>query len=283
MKLLVACCFLLLVNTSFSQKPAIGFEAIDNWVTVGKTALISNSGKYVAYSVDNPMNRRGPLVLQHVDGKWKKEIPGGDVMSVKFSEKDDVFFCSAGENLNVIQPGKSKSEIIPYVTSWTLAGRGKNELLIFLIKESASGKLKIRNVSSGNTVEIDSVNQFRISPDGTYLLLTGASKSTYFYSLLENKKKLLFDADTQVDLLVFSENSKQLACVTKGVQNSLGQMQSVKRIAIYNITGNKFDTILSDLDPQLPEGRSIETVEGFCADDSSLIICLKGVSQKEYG
>lgn len=56
---------------SVAQKPVIDTDAIDNWPVVGD-AVISNDGNYVAYDIYHHPVGGYTLVIQSIDGEWKK-------------------------------------------------------------------------------------------------------------------------------------------------------------------------------------------------------------------
>ena len=60
---------------SIAQKKPLDHTVYDGWQSIGEK-LISNNGKYVAYTV-NPQEGDGVLVIQTADGNYKKEIPRG--------------------------------------------------------------------------------------------------------------------------------------------------------------------------------------------------------------
>ncbi len=73
----------------FGQKKAIDHSVYDSWQSIGEKN-ISNDGHYVVYAV-NPQQGDGELVVQSVDGSYKKVIPRGYSDSITEDSRFVVF------------------------------------------------------------------------------------------------------------------------------------------------------------------------------------------------
>jgi len=74
-KSLVAFIYIILAIPALSQKKPLDHSVYDGWQSISDR-LISHDGKYVTYAV-NPQEGDGMLVIQSVNGNYKKEIARG--------------------------------------------------------------------------------------------------------------------------------------------------------------------------------------------------------------
>ena len=68
-------CLIGLVSNLKAQKKPLDHTVYDSWQSIGERQL-SNDGKYIAFSV-NPQEGDGNLIIQTVDGNYKKEFSRG--------------------------------------------------------------------------------------------------------------------------------------------------------------------------------------------------------------
>jgi dipeptidyl aminopeptidase/acylaminoacyl peptidase len=72
--------FVLLSVTSYGQKKPLTHAVYDSWQSV-TARVMSDDGKYVAYTI-TPQEGDGELVIQSVDGRYRKSIPRGYMQSM---------------------------------------------------------------------------------------------------------------------------------------------------------------------------------------------------------
>src|ERR1700744_5899220 len=113
---LLTICLIGFFNTSFSQqnKPVIDSTAIHNWVQIGpdEDVAISNDGLYMTYSTVNVFHGIKDLIVQSVDGSWKRTYRGATRIlfyannkSLIFQENDTICFLTLGKDIGKRIPG----------------------------------------------------------------------------------------------------------------------------------------------------------------------------------
>ena len=114
---------LITVNTFaqkpvIAQKPAIDFDAIEKWPTIGD-AKISNDGKYVAYTIHNQPYKSQTLVVKATEVNWERAFFGANVDAFSDDSRKDVFMKD-GDSLGIVNLGMTAIEYIPNVQSFKL-------------------------------------------------------------------------------------------------------------------------------------------------------------------
>ncbi len=154
------------VNSSFGQKPIIDSIAYKQWPSLDRPT-ISNSGKYVFYTIENVPVGSKTLFVQSTDGKWKKEFRGGlkDGNGGGLSDKY-FFFINKNDSLGILTLGTNQIKYIPN-TSWynLLANKGVEYLRYPSPSGHNSKDFVLKNLKTNNERIFTDVDSYRFDGD----------------------------------------------------------------------------------------------------------------------
>lgn len=269
MRLLAVSFFCLMILHGLTQKPVIDFDAIDSWSTVSNKAQISDDGRFVVYSIDS--SAQFTLIVQSTDGKWRKELGEGQIFPSKFSKDGRFYFYNMNKGgLHILNTANGEIEEMASVKSWVVAANKKREYLILLLDINGASKLLIRDLLTGKQHEIDSVNQFHAAANGNMVLTKEGQDCIYKYHLTTGRISLLARA-FKADNFVFDQSGNQVAFI--GVDTALTKGGfPVKSIWCCDLVSGKKQSLISDSSCFLKENFFIQSITGFCADDSSVSV-----------
>jgi len=118
MRVLFLIFFCFFISGLFAQKQTIDSTAYRNWTTLGYPS-ISDDGKYMLYSIDNPRLGRTTLALHKTDGTWEREYFG--IRDAWFSpDSKSVFFNKNNDSLGIITLNTGKLKYVLKPASDTL-------------------------------------------------------------------------------------------------------------------------------------------------------------------
>lgn len=157
-QLILAICLIGTVSFLNAQKKPLDHTVYDSWQSISER-ILSNDGKYIAFAV-NPQEGDGNLIVQEVNGNYKKEYPRGYgaeftqdsrflVFKIKPSFKDtrDAKIKKKKpeempkDSLAFLELGKDLAVKIPKIKSFKLADDSGN-WLVWLAEKSATDATK---------------------------------------------------------------------------------------------------------------------------------------------
>lgn len=205
--------FCLITSFSFlnAQKKPLDHSVYDSWQSIGER-LISNDGKYISFVV-NPQEGDGNLILQSVDGTYKKEFSRG--YSAEFTQDSRflIFKIKPGfketrdakikkkkpeempkDSLAFLAVGQEELNKIPRIKNFKLPEESGNWLAYLAEKNVAdSSKTKavksaedpieegtdliVRNLIKGEQIAVKLVTEYFFDKKGNMLLYETSKKA----------------------------------------------------------------------------------------------------------
>lgn len=129
--------FLLKTYCLLAQKKTIDSNSLVNWPHVG-FAIISNHGKYIAYTIDTTASPCNTLILQATDNSWMVKIPNASTAyRTKFTADDSyAIYINSQDSLVIRKLGTSESKSIPNVSSFAVSDFKQHDWLLYETKNN---------------------------------------------------------------------------------------------------------------------------------------------------
>jgi dipeptidyl aminopeptidase/acylaminoacyl peptidase len=221
-------------NTSKSDKPVIDFEAIDKWIRVGPNEDLSLSpdGKFFAYSIQRSsqwFNVRDSLIVQAINGSWRKSFPGTSTPGFFTSDSKQYIF-QLNDELSFTPLGGGSTNTSKGIVSYKTAPASNNKWLAYQLKDG-EGNLVLLNTTTGEEKRFAGVSKYDFDNNGEWLVcqIKGESKEVVMYNL-SNGKKLHFNGVIEYKL---DETSKVI--VLKTIEKTSDEnAKSLKYIDLLN-------------------------------------------------
>jgi hypothetical protein len=260
------------------EKPALDTSVFFDWPFVTKPA-ISNDGRYVMYNIRRkPLGEpagEGTLIIQAVQKKWKQEITGVNVESLKaISDNNKLGFFLKNDSLGIITFYNGNINFIPGVSTFKLCGLGVKEHLVYQLK-APSAKLVLRNLSSGTEQYFDKVKSFLVSTDGNTMVLkkdsvqNGAAVSLlYWVDVTNGAGKVVFKG-ANAENIVFNNAGDAIAFTTT---DNAGQ--HLKKVWVYDKNKKEPYLLLDGEYDDIPDGMELNGISFFTKNDNSLFVTL---------
>lgn len=213
--------FASVIGYSQSSKPHIDSAALANWTVIGDNPVISDDGKYFMYIIGNLPIGSNTLVIQQVDGEWKKEFigaekgifAGGSELAV-FKLEDTLYFLSLGTDVNTY---------VTNVKDYRQPANGEGKWIGY--QKQNSMDLVIRDLFTSEEQRYTSISSYSFHDKGKILLITkkdssNNGQSLNWINLDTQKSNIVWRANDQTDKnsagsLTFDESGKQLAFIVQ--------------------------------------------------------------------
>lgn len=233
----LACFFLLLVHATAQQqvksntdnlklplKPNLDTSMFGKWPILGRRAVISNDGKYLAYTINNPVSNENSLFIQGTDKSWQKQFR-------EVNESGPFFFCSdnrhfvfqQGDSLMFVSIEGGKINSVRHVESFQYPAANVGEWLAYRLK-SDDNKLVLLNLLSGKTSHISFVTDYFFDAEGNTLVVKRSKKSDpgsvdqiQWINLIDGNFRTIWErkrpgeSSLQISTFVYDDEGKQCA------------------------------------------------------------------------
>jgi hypothetical protein len=252
-------------KTGKTDKPALDYDVLDNWVNLGPENFlsISNDGKYFSYGLTKgsvPTPAFKSAFVKSTAGAWEQEVrPGGF-----FAGDNKHYIFQDREELCFMELGTSNTRRIKDVAFFIKPAKGKGDWFAYQLKKEST--VVLENLVTGKEKRFNnasSVFQFDNSV-------------TWFTCKLNTGELLLFNLATAGELRfpsvvahVFNVNGKSVALQTteKTADGNLNGLHFV------SLPGGEKKTIWTSAD-------STVNISGYFLDDSGEQLVLTTGEQK---
>ncbi|MCS3801035.1 alpha/beta hydrolase family protein [Niastella sp. OAS944] len=214
------------------SKPNLDTSMFGKWPALGPKAVISNDGRYVAYTINNPLSYESTLFIQSLDHSFQKQFAGAN---------ESFFFCTDSRRL-IFQRGDSlmfvtfdggRVNSIGNVESFQVPVANVGEWIAYRLKGDEN-KLVLLNLMSGKTNSISFVTDYFFDKGGNTLVVKCSKRSgqgsvdqiqwmnlkdRIFHQIWERKQ--LGNSSFQISKFIYDDSGKQCAFTfndSQGVQ-----------------------------------------------------------------
>jgi dipeptidyl aminopeptidase/acylaminoacyl peptidase len=208
---LVLFLFSITNNNSYCQKKIINNDAVRSWVSLkeidGKTCLVSNDGKYVAFIFGSQING---------DSLQVKSIEGNILRSFKIKREDlkehkieftkdgaNLFFLIGGDSLGIYNLSKNSIRYISNVKFFKISPDGK---LIAYMQLGNSKELVLNRIDNSFIKRIQNVEDYRFNEFENNLFICTNSSLIFFHPKSGKYKEIY--TGSRVSFLTFSKHSQ---------------------------------------------------------------------------
>ncbi|WP_310555183.1 prolyl oligopeptidase family serine peptidase [Flavobacterium sp.] len=181
---------------------------------------ISNKGEWVSYSLSY-QSSNDTLFVKATDGKKTFSYPLGN--KGKFCG-EDWYACTNGKDMNLTNLKNGKLEVFAAVSNYEFSSNGKY-LFVFSNPKDGRRTITIRNLSNGETSQIENITSWRFNKDLTllaYCLQNGQSGEAIVIAI-ENGNlpvtQLQFPSGIGTDI-VWQDNNASLVVVLQPINES---------------------------------------------------------------
>ncbi|HVU95482.1 MAG TPA: prolyl oligopeptidase family serine peptidase [Puia sp.] len=222
-KLLSLCIFLLLILHLGAQKLLVDSSAYGTWPRLGIRA-ISNNGKFLFYTIHDPVGNHDRLCLQATDGRWKREYI--DVLSPNFTQNSEKLIFQQHDTLFFVNLGADSAEYFPNILGpYQYLPRGRNSGLILYRTKQAPNQLAIKEYPGGQEKLVPAPESYWNEPsNGGIAFLTkdtGTSGAIYhlkYINVNDNVALDIYNGDN-VENVEFSRDASILMFLTRDSAN----------------------------------------------------------------
>ncbi|NCI51338.1 S9 family peptidase [Sediminibacterium roseum] len=200
--------------TSGQIKKVVDSSAVVRWPWVSKDVLLSNDGRYVAYTISNGQ-RRTSTYLKNFDNRRILEIDNEKLIS--FSNSSRYLLFERGDSiftLDLVNDFK-----LTYVGSATyrqpMSCRSDKWLCFFEPKKS----LILYDIDEGRKFEFQQVIAYNLCKNQSSLLLIDSSKTLSLINLPSQTRRIIYrgaDSVTNVSNLIANDSGDKIAFITSG-------------------------------------------------------------------
>jgi dipeptidyl aminopeptidase/acylaminoacyl peptidase len=159
---------------SNKSKPPLNIDAINNWIRFESNPLISNDGKYIAFSTTTFISSNTLYVLSTRNMK-KLVFPNADYKSGFFSTDCKQFVFLKRDTLCFLTLGINTIKKVPNVNSFQQITGRNNHWLSYRLKDG-SNKLILCDLLSGKEYYFTSVNEYFFDKNGKALVIISKGK-----------------------------------------------------------------------------------------------------------
>lgn len=178
-------------KNNITDKPALDFDAIDNWSHLSHYFSISYDGKYFAYTIDKGIDgykKHDSMIIQSTINDWKQSFPG--VNSGFFSSSGKEYIFKYNDDLCFLQLGKNELYTCEKeVISYKLPDNPRKEWLAYHTK--SKHRIVLLNLVSGQKKLFDSVVDYNFDQSGKWLacLLGNNLHELVIYNLITGMER----------------------------------------------------------------------------------------------
>jgi dipeptidyl aminopeptidase/acylaminoacyl peptidase len=201
-----------------SNKPAIDTSDIGKWPRLGTfiPPIVSHDGNFVAYGVSNYPLGNNTLVVQTINGSFKKNIIANRLRNedVFFSGDDTKFLWKKNDSLGILHLKTSTIEYLTDILSFAVSDVNKGEWLGYTVKDRPK-LLVMKNVLTGQEMRYDHVEDWSFKNGGqTFILKTlenDADRSFRTFKWLDysaGTEHVVWSGDDQTDVLAYCFNNQ---------------------------------------------------------------------------
>ncbi|MDX3916949.1 MAG: prolyl oligopeptidase family serine peptidase [Pseudosphingobacterium sp.] len=242
----LAVCFLALKCQVFAQSKELDTSIIGNWPYVD-SPVITNDGKYVSYVKKYVPKGKQTLVIKSIKNYWTKEFLNASYC--QFTDNSKYCMLSKALDTTVLINLETKIETeIVNTTSRDLFTSDGRPYLAYLTQEQIP-QLIIYDIQTSKELSVDSVKEFKLSPDHKMFLLKRHKKiidsvgeSLELFEWKINKRTHL-GVSGKINNLTFSSDSKQIA-----YQAELNSDNKTPAICYYHLKERKTAILLTEND-----------------------------------
>jgi len=212
--------FFTLSNLLIAQKKSIDNFSYQTWASLkeidfNKSSIVSNDGKYLIYKY--AVFNRNFLVLQSIDGRYKKEFP--EPIKASFTtDSRRLIILLQKDSLAILSLGTSKIIYISDATSYAIPKMGNGQWLAY--RKKSNSELIIKNLFTGEDNAIADVEEYMFSDNGETALIKNELQLLYL-NLLEGYTKTIFTGEN-ISNITFDNSGMQFAfIVSKSTGNEI--------------------------------------------------------------
>jgi hypothetical protein len=267
---------LLCYSTLLGQKPLVTPEVYDQWTSVG-SPVISNSGAYASYTINNDPLNASTLVVKSTHFNWQRKIVGSG--SLKFTgDGRRAIFANGGDSLGFLTLANDSINYVGNVISSNLEwsrykNRSLGKWLIYQLN-TTKRELIVRNLQTGQLNSFAGVTAYFLDTKERILLTETQSIKDSGYALNwidllndstvtiwkgQGAKNFTFDAEGNE--LAFIENGKSAG----GGKGAIWYYHSGLEKAEMLLDGHGLDDV---------DGLELNNLIGFNKDGSKLFFML---------
>lgn len=260
MKLILSCIACFYLNVVFAQKQLIDSNAYREWPTLGNHVTISNDGNFVSYRINGLPVKSHTIIVQSIDGKWKKELIGQS--NGVFSKNSRyLYFIKGKDSLAKLTNGGSRIRYTPGISSFTLNTFKNAEWLCYRLS-GKSNTLVLENTNGNVKWFYEDVVNWKFSEDGSILvlnkLLFGTNKTTLNWINLTKGEALKIWEGAGMDNLILDQKHHQLSFKSPDSIWYFKQgLISAKGIAESSLKGISDERILASINNFSKDGRRL--------------------------
>jgi len=254
-----------------TRKPIIDTGAIGSWPSVNGDVIMSNDGKYVAFTINNQPIGSTSLIVQDIDEKWKRVfiLESGIECNFLFSTDSKKLCLKKGDSLFLLDLRQSSPTFIGLVSRYIFPRIRKGAWIAYSLTEDHD-RLILLNLVTGSKYFFPHVSDAFFDDNSELLVLDKLEKehTLQVFNLQKSETKVIFNCDQSGKLISyqFDETSKQFAFIIQESQNKTvfyyknGMAEAIKKI-------DQKDSILNTL--------TISQIEGFDRNGKWLILKLQ--------
>jgi dienelactone hydrolase len=219
------------------NKPVLDFNAIDNWIQVGRDedVCISPDAKYFTYSVEKTVSRKQErFMVQSMFNTWQQQFMTDDP---GFFSKDSKFYIfKYRDTLCFLQLGENNLRNVHVIASYKISG--DKEWIAYQLKDNQN-ILVLQNLLTGMDYHFENVFKYEFDKTGKWLAcqLKNKTNELIIYNLTTNYQQRFIS----VVEYRFHETGK--AALIKTVSNIPGSivegLQYVPLVDSNNIVGSQ--------------------------------------------
>lgn len=244
-----------------------------NWPAISwSPPIISNNGKYVAYSIENVPIGSSTMILQRLDSKWKIALPG--IREAIFTDDNrQIVYMLSSDSLCLLTLATAERSYIPKVKSFKLFMRGDTEWLAFQL-DNKNKELILQNLKTGKQDTYVDVDSYLLSDDGKTMLLQtfadtviGKPVTLKWVTLSTNKKREIWRGQN-VNSICMDNIGTQVAFLT--------QKEDTEGQTIWSFKEGEDKAV--ELKMRIPadvQDMKIEAINNFSRDGGSLFVQLR--------
>jgi dipeptidyl aminopeptidase/acylaminoacyl peptidase len=150
-------------NFLFAQKPVIDSSAYKAWPSLyGPT--ISKNGKYIFYTIDNIPVGSKILVVQSINGKWKKDFKGGLKDGSQTLSDKYFLFTNKNDSLGMLTLGTNQIRYITNISGWRFLEIKGTEFLAYTSGGDPKD-LVLKNLKTNKEIIFNNVDSWDFDKD----------------------------------------------------------------------------------------------------------------------
>lgn len=252
--------FCLLCNACIGQKKTIDATAYLEWTKLERPYL-TNDGKFFKYNITNVRLDKSYTVIKSVDGKWKQEFYGEDVV---FMNNDHCFLFVSNDSIFLHWLGAGKSEVLKIV-SFNVPDIQDKQVLLYQESKNPSA-LVIRDLKKNSKIEIPGVGvikEYSYIPSINGIILKTCNSDqavTLKYTDINNRSVSTITSGKRILCQFVDKQQEKLAFISQESNNR-------RSVWVYSFKNKTLATVKSYSD------RIIAS--GYTKDGKNLIVTIE--------